>query len=179
MKSSLVLVRRCADLIRPWLFPLVVSGFYGVGMMAAPENTLRAWGFCVAMFEKLAIPLCLAFAIMVVFNRFLSPALVARFLGTGSGLKGMLLSSLAGVLSMGPIYAWFPLFKNLKEKGAAVFIVANFIGCRSVKPALFPVLIGYFGWRFSGAFVLMSLAGALITAYVVAKTCPPDSKTGV
>jgi len=107
----------------------------------------------------------------VVFNRFLSPVLVTRFLGQSAGLRGVLFSSLAGILSMGPIYAWYPLFKNLKEKGASAFHVANFIGCRSIKPVLLPVMVAYFGWEFTLLFMAMSLVAALMTAGVVSVAC--------
>jgi len=172
MTSRHDFMRRCKRLMRPWLFPLGFGCLYGAGMLAAPDKTARAWSLCRSMGEQLAFPLCLALAIMVVFNRYLSPALVTRFLGQGTGLKGVLLSSLAGILSMGPIYAWYPLFKTMKDKGATAFIIANFIGCRSIKPTLFPVLIGYFGWRFASVFVSASLAAALATAYIVARTSP-------
>ncbi len=172
MTSRPVFLRRCKTVVRPWLFPLGVGCLYGAGMMVAPEKTIRAWSLCCSMAEQLAIPLCLALVTMVAFNRYVSPALVARFLGQNTGLKGILLSSLAGILSMGPIYAWYPLFKSLKDKGAATFIIANFIGCRSIKPPLFPVLIGYFGWRFASVFVVTSLTVALATASIVARACP-------
>ncbi len=159
-------------LIRPWLFPLGVGCLYGIGLLYAPEQAGRALHISGSMFGQLALPICIAVVMMVLLNRFLSHALVARFLSTGVGLKGLLLSSLAGILSMGPVYAWYPLFKSLRDKGASVFIVANFIGCRAVKPALFPVLFASFGWEFASVFVLMSLVGAMITACVVAWLCP-------
>jgi uncharacterized membrane protein YraQ (UPF0718 family) len=157
--------------VRPWLFPLGVACFYGLGQVFAPENTGRAVQACVSMFRQLALPVCLALVMMVVFNRFLSPATVTRFLGQRAGWKGVVFSSLGGILSMGPVYAWYPLFKTLREKGASVFHVANFIGCRSIKPVLLPVMVAYFGWGFTSAFVVMSLAGALITAGVVSVLC--------
>ena len=163
---------RCMAAFRPWLFPLGVACFYGVGWLLAPEKAHRAAEISISMFRQLALPMCFAVVMMVAVNRVFSPALVSRFLGDRAGLKGLLLSSLAGILSMGPIYAWYPLFKTLKESGASSLIVANFIGCRSVKPVLFPVLLAYFGWLFSLLFVLFSLVGAFAVAFVVHAACP-------
>ena len=120
----------------------------------------------------LGLPLCVALAMMILLNRFLSPSLASRFLGHGAGGRGVLLSMAAGILSMGPIYAWYPLFSTLKEKGASSFCIANFVCCRSVKPALVPVLIGYFGWHVTGLFLCMTLAGALLTAACVGALSP-------
>jgi uncharacterized membrane protein YraQ (UPF0718 family) len=158
-------------LVRPWIFPLVVVGLYGLGFLFAPESTYRSLRISGSIVRQFVAPLCFALFLMVLLNRFLSPAVVTRFLGRGAGLKGVFLSSLAGVLSMGPIYAWYPLFKTLKEKGASEFIVANFMCNRSVKPVLLPVLVAYFGWNFATAFVLVNLVGALIVAWIVSLSC--------
>ena len=158
-------------LARPWLFPLGVVGMYGLGIVFAPESTYRALQMSGSMFWQLALPICLALIMMVVLNRFLSPAVVTLFLGRNAGLKGIFLSSLAGILSMGPVYAWYPLLKNLRDKGATEFHLANFIGNRSVKPVLLPVLIIYWGWYFTSLFVLVSLVGALIVACIVSIFC--------
>lgn len=157
--------------LRPWLFPLGVACLYGLGLMFAPENIDSAVHFCISIFKQLALPMGLAFLTMIIFNRYLSPALVTRFLGQNAGLKGILFSSLAGILSMGPVYAWYPLFKTLQEKGASTFHVANFIGCRSIKPVLLPVMVAYFGWCFTLTFMLMSLTTAFIVAYIVSTAC--------
>ena len=158
-------------LIRPWLFLFGVAGLYGLGIVFAPESTYRALNMSGSMFLQLALPVCLALIMMVVLNRFLSPAVVTLFLGRNAGIKGVLLSSLAGILSMGPVYAWYPLLKTLRDKGATEFHLANFIGNRSIKPVLLPVLIIYLGWYFTSLFVLVSLAGALIVACIVGLFC--------
>ncbi|WP_462325949.1 hypothetical protein [Desulfoplanes sp.] len=163
--------KRCLVLVRPWLFPLGVVTLYALGLLVAPDRIIVSATMCVSISRQLLVPISLALVVMVVFNRYLSPALVTRFLGRSAGLKGLVFSSLAGVLSMGPIYAWYPLFKNLRDKGASVFHVANFIGCRAIKPVLLPVLVAYFGWDFTLVFMGMSLAGSLAVAGVVSMVC--------
>lgn len=159
--------KQCMKYVRPWLFPLGVGCIYGLGFFVAPEKISASATMCVSICRQLALPISLALVVMVVFNRFLSPALVTRFLGRSAGMKGLIFSSLAGILSMGPIYAWYPLFKNLRDKGASVFHVANFMGCRAIKPVLLPVMVAYFGWGFTLLFMGMSLVGALSVAAVV------------
>ena len=166
------------SLFRAWVFPLCVLCLYGVGLFLDSESTRRAMGVAVSMSSQLIFPLCFAVLIMVAVNRIVSPAMVSRFLGKGAGAKGILLSSLAGVLSMGPIYAWYPIFKTVKDGGASNIIVANFIGCRSVKPVLFPVLVAYFGWKFSFVFLIFTLIGALMVAFIVNLACPDSNGEG-
>ena len=170
-KNNSSICLRFMTLLRPWLFPLGVVGLYGLGIVLAPESTDRALHMSGSMFWQLAWPVCLALIMMVVLNRFLSPAVVTRFLGQSAGIKGVFLSALAGILSMGPVYAWYPLLKSLKDKGASQFHIANFICNRSIKPVLLPVLVIYLGGYFTALFVLVSLAGALIVAGIVSLIC--------
>jgi uncharacterized membrane protein YraQ (UPF0718 family) len=162
---------RFMSVVRPWLFPLGVVGLYGLGIVFAPESTDRALHMSNSIFWQLAWPICLALILMVVLNRFLSPAVVTRFLGQSAGIKSVFLSSLAGILSMGPVYAWYPLLKDLKDKGASQFHVANFLGNRSIKPVLLPVLVISWGGYFTVLFVLANLIGALIVACIVSLSC--------
>lgn len=157
--------------LKGWLFPLGVACLYGIGLVFASESTERALHISVSMFRQLILPICLAFIMMVFFNRFLSPVTVMKFLGHRAGFKGILFSSMAGVLSMGPVYAWYPVLKSLGEKGAADFHIANFMGSRSVKPVLLPILVTYWGWKFSMLFVMLSMTGALIVACIVSVLC--------
>ncbi len=164
---------RFIPLLRPWLLPMGVIILYGLGLISAPESTLKALSISGSIFKQLILPICLVLVMMVVLNRFLSPATITNFLGQNAGIKGIFLSSLAGILSMGPVYAWYPLLKNFMDKGASKFHIANFIGSRSIKPFLLPVLAAYWGWRFALIFILISLAGSLIVACIV-KVCCSD-----
>ena len=161
------------SLLRPWLLPLGVIILYGFGLMFAPDKTYKALSISGSMFKQIAVPICFAIIMMILFNRLLSPATITKFLGKNAGIKGVFLSSLAGVLSMGPVYAWYPLLKTLADKGASKFHIANFIGSRSIKPFLLPVLVSYWGWRFALLFILISLAVSLIVACIVS-TCYSD-----
>ena len=130
--------------VRPWFFPLGCAALYGVAWIFDPEKTmlsLRAGG---RILMQLGLPLCVAVSMMVLLNRFLSPSLASRLLGRRSGLGGLLLSSVAGIVSMGPIYAWYPLFTALKDKGASAFNIANFMCCRSVQTGAHPGPVGLF-----------------------------------
>ncbi len=153
--------------MRPWLFPFSVMAAYLAFYFIAPERTLNALEASWKVLQLTALPLLLAFMMMFLLNLFIRPAHVLRFLGAGSGLKGILLSSAAGIISMGPIYAWYPLLKALREKGASDFHLANFLSNRAIKPVLIPIMVIYFGWRFTLFFTLLSILGTLPVAAIV------------
>jgi len=129
-------------------FPLATLVLYGTVAVLAPEKALFALKNSLNVLLQMIIPLFLIFILMVVINRFLNPAKIAKHLGKGSGVQAMLLSAAAGILSAGPIYAWYPLLKDLRDKGAGESSIAIFLYNRAVKPFLLPVMIGYFGWLY-------------------------------
>lgn len=66
---------------------------------------------------------------------------------------------------MGPIYAWYPLLKELRNKGAENSLIAIFLGNRAVKPLLMPVLISYFGWAYALILTGLTVLGSLAVGY--------------
>jgi len=150
-----------------WAFPLVVLVLYLVLWVLTPDRTGRAVMAAAHVLGQVSFPLLLAFVMMLLLNRFVTPAHATRFLGRKSGVLGVLLSSAAGIVSMGPVYAWYPFLASLREKGASDFHLANFLGQRAVKPVLLPLMIAYFGWRFSLVFSIVSAFIAILAATVV------------
>lgn len=66
---------------------------------------------------------------------------------------------------MGPIYAWYPLLKELREKGAGLFPIAVFLYCRAVKPFLLPIMISYFGWQYVIILTVLTVLGSIAIGY--------------
>jgi len=159
--------RRWARLACVWGFLICMIGIYGVLLIATPDRALAALGASGRVLLQVALPLCVAFVVMFLLNLLVKPAHVSRLAGRGAGIKGVVLSTAAGILSMGPIYAWYPLLNALREKGASNFHLANFLSNRAVKPFLLPLMIFYFGWVFTLALTVLTVLGALLVAAVV------------
>lgn len=163
--------------LRVLLFPSGVLLVYVVLLVFAPERASRALRTSGAVLIQLIVPLCIAFVALFLLNLYVKWAHISRLLGKGHKAKGILFSSLAGIVSMGPIYAWYPLLKDLREKGASDFHLANFLTNRAVKPFLLPLMVYYFGWVFTLVLNLLIVAGAILTGLVVSalSTSPDDS----
>ena len=73
----------------------------------------------------------------------------------------------SGIISMGPIYAWYPLLKEMRKKGATNSLIAVFLGNRAVKPFLLPIMISYFGWVYVALLTLFTISGSLAVGYLV------------
>ncbi|RUM41222.1 MAG: permease [Desulfobulbus sp.] len=95
-------------------------------------------------------------------NFFLKPKQIARKLGKESGVAGWLWTLLAGVLSHGPMYAWYPLINDLRGHGMRDGLVVTFFASRAIKLPLLPMMIDYFGWLFTLVLSIYIIAGSLL-----------------
>jgi uncharacterized membrane protein YraQ (UPF0718 family) len=149
------------------LFPVITLAFYGITAAMMPGKILLAFKSSMHILFNMFIPLIMIFALMFFINLFLKPAQVSNFLGKGSGLKGILLSAAAGIISAGPIYAWYPLLKDLREKGAGDSSITIFLYNRAVKPYLLPVMVSYFGWLYVTILTLLMVLASVVMGYSV------------
>ena len=153
--------------LRNLIFPGCVLVIYGIVFLINPAGAAKAFSSSTGILRNLMIPLGLVFTLMFFMNLLLKPVHIVRFLGQGSGSRGVTLSAAAGIISMGPIYAWYPLLRELRQKGAANSLIAVFLGNRAVKPFLLPIMISYFGWVYVVLLTLFTIAGSLAVGYLV------------
>jgi len=148
-------------------FPIVILAIYGILFILMPDRTSLALKSSGTILINIIWSLGLVFVIMVLMNLFLKPAQIVRFLGKNAGIKGGALSAVAGIISAGPIYVWYPLLRDLREKGAGYSPISIFLYNRSVKPFLLPVMIGYFGWIFTVILTIFTVLGSFVIGYAV------------
>jgi uncharacterized membrane protein YraQ (UPF0718 family) len=153
------------SLKRIGLFPIVVLIVYGILYAVAPDTALMALRASADISLTICVPLALVFVVMFALNLFVRPSRIAGLFGKGIGMKGMVLSMGAGIISMGPIFAWYPLMKKLREEGAGEGPVAVFLYNRAVKPFLLPVMIASFGWTYVAIVTVLTMLGSIALGY--------------
>ena len=150
------------------VFPLVVLVIYGILFVLIPKQALVAIRNSGEVCLNILLPLVLVFMVMLALNLFVKPAQIVHLLGNGANIKGVLLSVAAGIISMGPIYVWYPMLKELREKGAGNMPIAVFLYNRAVKPFLLPVMIAYFGWLYVVILTFLTVLASVVNGYFVA-----------
>ena len=153
--------------LKTLIFPGCVLVIYGIVFVFFPIRASAAAQSSMGLLLNLMIPLSLVFTLMVLMNLFLKPEHIAKFIGKGSGIRGTIFSATAGIISMGPIFAWYPLLNELRKKGAVNSLIAVFLGTRAIKPFLLPIMISYFGWVYAIILTLFTFTGSLATGYLV------------
>ncbi len=164
--------------IRLVIFPALVLLIYCILFVIVPDKTIGALRASGKVFLNILIPLCAVFILMVVLNIFLKPAHITKLLGKEAGVRGVMLSAMAGIVSMGPIYAWYPLLKSIREKGVRPRFITIFLGNRAVKPFLLPIMISYFGGLYVLILTAFTIFGSVVAGYCVEILIGKSDETG-
>lgn len=98
---------------------------------------------------------------MGVIDYFLKPKAVSKHLGKESGIKGWFIAALAGILSHGPIYIWYPVLKEFHQRGMRTGLLGVFLYNRAIKIPLLPLLIYYFGITYTIILLICMMAASL------------------
>ena len=95
-------------------------------------------------------------------NAAVRPRQIVKHLGQESGYKGWFFALLAGVISHGPMYAWYPLIEELRRHGMRDRLLVTFFYSRAIKLPLLPLMVDYFGLLFTCILSCYILIGALL-----------------
>ena len=132
-----------------WIFFIAVITLYLILFFVNFNLASQAFFEFLYLFQKIIPVFVLVFVFMFFLDIFFDPKKIVKFVGKSAGLKGWLISIIGGILSTGPIYMWYPLLSDLKEKGMRDCFIAAFLYNRAVKIPLLPMMIYYFGLPFT------------------------------
>ena len=110
----------------------------------------------------------LVFVLMVLVNFFVSKKAVSDYV-TSSGKKKWLFAVFAGILSMGPVYMWYPFLQDLRKKGIDSGLIAVFLYNRAIKLPLIPLAVFYFGLKFVVILAFVMIVFSLIQGILINK----------
>lgn len=95
---------------------------------------------------------------------------MVKYMGEGSGLKGIILAIFLGSAAAGPLYGAFPVAIVFMKKGAKFFNILLFLGAWSTtKIPMFLFELSSLGPKFAISRLVASLFGIFLIAYIVNK----------
>ncbi len=109
----------------------------------------------------------LVFILFVVMDYFVDTKQLVKFMAHPT--LGYITASVAGVISTGPIYMWYPLLNDLQKSGIKNSLIAVFLYNRAIKPALIPMMILYFGLPFTVVLTIVMFIMSIFNGIVVEK----------
>lgn len=98
----------------------------------------------------------------------LQPDTIQTIIGSGSGIKGMLLSAVLGSVTIIPALIAFPIASKLLQNGAGIMQIAVFISTlTTVGFATMPIEVKYLGRKATLLRNLMAFVFSFVVAYII------------
>ena len=141
------------------LSALIILTVYGLNAEKGMIVTITVY---LTFFEILDIMIAVSIFIGL-FQVWVKPATIVRWLGKGSGVKGFAFVGTFPIFMGGSLFTVFPLLKTLKDKGARTGAIASFITAWGGKAPLLPLETKFLGWPFA----LVRLGFIIIFAFIM------------
>jgi uncharacterized membrane protein YraQ (UPF0718 family) len=148
-------------------FLAAVLLLYLVLLPFTPEGVRNSLWASGSLLIKIIPVFLLVILFMAAIQYFFTPKSIAKYVGKESGIKGWLLAIGTGILSHGPIYAWYPALKELRQHGMRSGLVAVFLYNRAIKIPLLPVIVYYFGIQFVGILLVWMIIASVVEGKII------------
>lgn len=135
---------------------------YALLFVVDPGNASAALGSAWSLALTITPILVLVTAFVAFVNYAVTADAIATYLGSESGVRGYLVAILGDVLSHGPVYAWYTLLADLRERGMRDGLIAVFLYNRAIKLPLLPLFLYYFDGDYAAV-----LLGTMVVASIV------------
>lgn len=152
-----------------WYFLGLVLFSYVVTFFVNSKLIYSALKFSKNIFIQILPVILIIFLLMSLTNYFLQPKILVKYLGKNSGLKGWIISIIAGILSTGPIYMWYPLLNDLQKHGMRSGLISAFLYNRAVKIPLIPLLVVYFGLVYTLILLFTMICISIVQGFLTEK----------
>jgi len=120
---------------------------------------------------KLLVHLVPVFLLIIFFmgiiNYFININQIKKYVGEKSGLKGWVIVTIAGILSHGSIYMWYPFLKDLQKHGMKNSLAAVFLYNRAIKIPLLPIMIYYFGLAYVVVLSIYMVIASIVEGKII------------
>ena len=130
-----------------WYFLGIIIISYLLFSIFNQKVYLDSLNFFTQIIYKVIPIFILVFVLMGFINYFITPKFIIKHLKE-RGIRKWFYVIMAGILSTGPIYMWYPLLADLKNKGLNYGLIACFLYNRAIKIPLLPLMIFYFSLKY-------------------------------
>ena len=155
-------------LLKRYLFLIIALVSLGVVFIFNVSIGIKAVSTLSYSLKEMALVLPPLFILLGLLDVWISKEKMMKYVGEGSGIKGIIIVFIMGSVSAGPLYAAFPVAAVLMKKGAKFSNVLILIGAWStIKIPLFLFEMSSLGVKFAVTRLLINIPGIIIIAYAI------------
>lgn len=151
------------------VFLLLVISLYALAFLLDGQLALDALERAVNLLYHLLPALLLVIVLIFLTNLLIGPDWVHKHVGKESGFKGWIVAVVGGMFSVGPVYPWYALLGEMRNKGMRTALIAAFLYTRGIKLPLLPLMIYYFGPAFTLTLAVYLLLFSIIGGVAMEK----------
>ncbi|MGV8906214.1 MAG: permease [Acetobacterium sp.] len=136
---------------------------------------IAAMNISLSNFQQMLLLVPPIFVLMGLMEVWVPKETLTKYMGKGSGIKGLLIAFVLGTAAAGPLYVAFPIGVMLLKKGARLSNVIFFLGVWSTTKL--PVLlfeVASIGLKFTLIHIGVSLPLYYLSGILIEKTESPD-----
>ena len=149
---------------------LVVLVFIAVLTVVNYKLGLKALTISANSFKEMLFVIPPVFVLLGLLDIWVPRETMVKFMGEGSGIKGVILSILLGSAAAGPLYGAFPVAAVFMKKGVKFMNILIFIGAWSTtKIPMFLFEIAALGNNFAITRLLVDIPGIIVIAFIISR----------
>ena len=148
-------------------FLIIVLILYSVLLLSDTTHALSGLQKAGSILLSLLPLFLLIITLTALINYFLKPKQIIKHFGKKSGAKGVFYALIGGIISHGPMYAWYGMLQDMRSHGLKDGLIAVFMYARAVKLPLLPFMVDLFGLLFTLVMTLYILIAAVIQGKVI------------
>ncbi len=134
----------------------------------SPDKARISIGTTGSVFREMLMILPPVFFLVGMLDQWVPRETIEKYVGHGSGVKGMIISLLLGSATVGPLYAGFPLAAMLLRKGARMSNVVAFLTAKAAAEVPLIVMESKFlGVRFAMVRVSLTFIAAIAIGWII------------
>jgi uncharacterized membrane protein YraQ (UPF0718 family) len=163
------------SLLKRYRIFLAVLGLLLILSIINWELGMKAFGIAAFSFKEMLLVIPPIFILLGLLDVWVPRETMIKYMGEGSGLKGILLAFFIGSAAAGPLYGAFPVAGVFMKKGVKFSNILIFIGAWSTTKI--PMLLFEYaalGFRFALTRLLVDIPGIILIAYASVKLLSKD-----
>lgn len=153
-----------------YYFLIAVVIFYVIVFFINPGKISESLNFTTNIFKQIIPIFILVFGLTIAINYFVTPQRISKYIGEKAGIKKWIIAVVGGIISTGPIYMWYPMLKELRNKGVKNGFIATFLYNRAIKLPLIPMIVYYFGIEFTVVLTIVMIISSIIQGLIIERS---------
>jgi uncharacterized membrane protein YraQ (UPF0718 family) len=167
-KLNLIMKRRPRKMLLPTIFMgLLAVVLLCIGYFRGEGEHLLGMKSAFNMILEILPLLILAFIVAGMAQILLPREMISKWIGTESGMRGIIIGSIAGGLAPGGPYVSLPIVAGLLKAGAGIGTMVGFLtGWSLWAITRLPMEIGILGWKFTFIRVVSTILFPPIAGFI-------------